>query len=242
MYGLASNVLQASLWSRGDVTPRTPTLVPVTPQDTVAVSMAIKAGNAFMDLMGTTMGQFKEANPNFAVGVAEAIAHAGINRPLAGLAEVALGARTSRDGKLDVDLRQHDVLSWATAVRLLGAKPIDEAIAMDAYQRQLQYRTAMRERTAAISEALRTHAIGTGEIPPDLIESFAQSYTRAGGSIENFRSAYLRALRDATTPRAVILAQQMRESPSAKNYQWAMGADGELPSADNFLVGDDPTK
>ena len=242
MYGAASNLLGAALWSRGDVTPRNPTLVPITPQDTVAVSMGIKAGNAFMDVLHASMGQFKDANPNFAVSIGEAIAHAGINRPLSGLAELALGARTSMDGKLDVNLRQQDVLSWATAVRLLGAKPLDEAIAMDAYNRQIGYRAAMRERTAAIGEALRSHALGTGDIPPDTIDKFAEAYTRVGGDIENFRSTYMRAIRDATTPRAVILAQQMRESPSAKNYQWAMGADGELPSADNFLVGDDPTK
>jgi hypothetical protein len=238
MYGLASNMLGAALWSRGDVTPRTPTLIPVTPQDTVAVSMGLKAGNAFMDLLSATMGQFKDANPNFKVSVAEAIAHAGVNRPLSGLAEIALGARTSKEGKLDVNLSQHDVLSWATAVRLLGAKPIDEAISMEAYQRQLQYRAAMREKTAAIGEALRSHAIGTGEIPPDIIDKFAEAYTRVGGDIKDFRAAYLRALRDATVPRAQVLAEQMRNSPAAQNYQWALGADGK--DLHQFLNGDNP--
>lgn len=232
MYGAASTLLGAALWSRGDVTPRTPTIVPITPQDTVAVSMAMKAGGALMDVLGATMGQFKEANPNFGVSIGEAIAHSGINRPLSGLAELALGARTSMEGKLDVNLRQQDVLSWATAVRLLGAKPLDEAIAMDAYNRQLGYRAAMRERTAAIGEALRSHALGTGDIPNDVIDKFAEAYTRAGGDIANFRSTYMRAIKDATVPRAVILAEQMRKSPAAKNYQWAMGADGELPSPD----------
>ena len=240
MYGLASNMLGAALWSRGDVTPRTPTLIPVTPQDTVAVSMGLKAGNAFMDLISATMGQFKDANPNFTVSVAEAIAHAGVNRPLSGLAEIALGARTSKEGKLDVNLSQHDVLSWATAVRLLGAKPIDEAISMEAYQRQLQYRAAMREKTAAIGEALRSHAIGTGEIPPDTIDKFAEAYTRVGGDIKDFRAAYLRALRDATVPRAQVLAEQMRNSPAAQNYQWALGADGK--DLHQFLNGDNPTE
>ena len=238
MYGLASNMLGAALWSRGDVTPRTPTLIPVTPQDTVAVSMGLKAGNAFMDLLSATMGQFKDANPNFGVSVAEAIAHAGVNRPLSGLAEIALGARTSKEGKLDVNLSQHDVLSWATAVRLLGAKPIDEAISMEAYQRQLQYRAAMREKTAAIGEALRSHALGTGEIPPDTIDKFAEAYTRVGGDIKDFRAAYLRALRDATVPRAQVLAEQMRNSPAAQNYQWALGADGK--DLHQFLNGDNP--
>ena len=238
MYGLASNMLGAALWSRGDVTPRTPTLIPVTPQDTVAVSMGLKAGNAFMDLISATMGQFKDANPNFKVSVAEAIAHAGVNRPLSGLAEIALGARTSKEGKLDVNLSQHDVLSWATAVRLLGAKPIDEAISMEAYQRQLQYRAAMREKTAAIGEALRSHAMGTGEIPPDTIDKFAEAYTRVGGDIKDFRAAYLRALRDATVPRAQVLAEQMRNSPAAQNYQWALGADGK--DLHQFLNGDNP--
>ena len=200
--------------------------------------MGLKAGNAFMDLLSATMGQFKDANPNFKVSVAEAIAHAGVNRPLSGLAEIALGARTSKEGKLDVNLSQHDVLSWATAVRLLGAKPIDEAISMEAYQRQLQYRAAMREKTAAIGEALRSHAIGTGEIPPDIIDKFAEAYTRVGGDIKDFRAAYLRALRDATVPRAQVLAEQMRNSPAAQNYQWALGADGK--DLHQFLNGDNP--
>lgn len=42
----------------------------------------------------------------------------------------------------------------------------------------------------------------------------------------------MRAIRSATIPRAVILAEQMRKSPAAKNYQWAMGADGAFPTAD----------
>ena len=87
LYGGASTMLNAALWTRGDVNPRTPTIVPILPQDMALLSMTAKAAGSLFDITKAILKQGRDANPDLTISVGEAIAHAGINRPLAGIAE-----------------------------------------------------------------------------------------------------------------------------------------------------------
>ena len=224
LYGGASTMLNAALWGRGDINPRTPTIVPILPQDMALIAMSVKAAQSLFDIAGAMLKQGSEANPDLAISVGEAIAHAGINRPMSGIAEMLIGARTSQGGKLDVRLLGNDIMAVGTAIRILGAKPLDESIALDAYQRQLRYKAVTTARLTVIGKDLRTQLLGTGDLDQSTIDAFAEKYSKAGGDLRAFRKFYLRALRDVSTPRAIQLLHSMKNSPYAEQYQMAMGS------------------
>lgn len=224
LYGSASNLLGANLWTRGDTSPRNVTLLPVSPSDIAAVQYVGKGLEA--------LGGFASSMLNggsLKVSGLEAIAHAGINRPLSGVAEWALGARTSQGGKLDMPISQ-DLLSVSTAVRFLGAKPMEEAIKMETFYRFNKMKAADAEKTQAVAEAFRT-ALLNQETGGDAaaLDEFAQRYSDVGGSPANFRKFYLQNLKAVTTPRAVALADRARKSPWANNYQMLLEP-GEIPT------------
>ena len=224
LYGGASTMLNAALWTRGDVNPRTPTIVPILPQDMAMISMSVKAAQSLYDITDAMIKQGSAANPDLKISVGEAIAHAGINRPMSGIAEILIGARTSQGGKLDTNLLGNDIMSVGTAIRILGAKPLDESIALDAYQRQLKYKAKSAAKLNSIGEDLRTQLMGDGTIDPSTLDAFAEKYSKAGGDLKTFRQFYLRAMRDVSTPRAIQLLNSMKNSPYAEQYQMAMGS------------------
>lgn len=224
LYGTASNLLGANLWTRGDTSPRNVTLLPVSPADIAAVQYMTKAIGAGADFATSMLN-----GGNLKVSGLEAVAHAGINRPLAGMAEWALGAKTSNGGKLDMPIDQ-DLLSISTAIRFLGAKPMEEAIKMETFYRFTKMKAADAARTQDIAEAFRTSLLAqeTGGDPAAL-EEFAKRYSDAGGSPANFRKFYLQNLKSISTPRAVAMANTTRKSPWANNYQLLLEP-GEIPA------------
>jgi hypothetical protein len=226
LYGTASNLLGANLWTRGDTSPRNVTILPVSPSDIAAVQYFTKLTGAMGDFATSMLN-----GGSLKVSGLEAVAHAGINRPLAGMAEVALGARTSQGGKLDMPVSQ-DLLSVATAVRFLGAKPIEEAIKMETFYRFNKAKAADAEKLADVAQALRTSVLeqetGGEQVA---IDEYAAQYAARGGNPANFRKFYLQNMKSATTPRAVALANAGRKSPWANNYQMLLEP-GEIPALD----------
>ena len=218
MYGLGSNLLGSNLWSRGGVTPRNTTLVPLNPTDLATVSQSIKY---YESLAGFTQSMLNGGS--LKVSALEAIAHASIARPITGLAELALGAKVSAGGTLDYSL-QHDKLSVASAIRLLGARPMDEAITLEQYYKFNQIQVSDKEKRTKIANALRSQIMDS-EDDVDF-DAFAEKYSKAGGNPREFRQFYLRNLKEATTPRAVLMAEKLRKSPYADSYQRMVQPDG----------------
>lgn len=214
LYGLGSNLLGANLWTRGDSNPRNITVLPVSPSDLAVVSYVKKAGGALADFATSMLN-----GGSLKVSGLEAVAHAGINRPLGGIAEWALGARTSGGGKLDMPIDQ-DLLSVSTAIRFLGAKPMDEAIKMETFQRFNKLRAADQQKLNDIGEAMRSQFLSQETGGEDVaVDEFFKKYTEAGGNPAAFRKFYLGQMRAATTPRATVFANATRNSPWARNYQ-----------------------
>jgi hypothetical protein len=229
LYGLGSNLLGANLWSRGDSNPRNITVLPVTPSDLAVVSYFEKGIGALKDFAQSVLN-----GGSLKVSALEAVAHAGVNRPLAGVAEWALGARTSEGGKLDIPIDQ-DLLSISTAIRFLGAKPMDEAIKMETFQRFNKLKAADQEKLNEIGSALRSQFLSQETGGEDVaVDDFFKRYSDAGGNPAAFRQFYLNQMRAATTPRALVFANATRNSPWARNYQ-------ELLQPDSFPALGSPT-
>ena len=211
VYGLGSNLLGMNFWQKGDVTPRNFSVVPLLPQDWVAVQKTSQAFGALKDF-----GDKMLDGGSLKVSGLELIAHAGLNRPLAGVAEIALGARTSSKGNVDVALN-HDLLSMATTARLLGAKPMDEAIVMEQMNRYAKIKADSQAKKAEITEALRSQIL---DDPSEVdVSAFAKKYSEAGGRPEEFRRNLIKSLKETNTPRAKILADKIRRDPYSQHYQ-----------------------
>ena len=214
LYGGASNLLGANLWVRGDTNPRNITGIPITPSDLAQVSYYGRALGAMKQ-----WGDSILSGGNIKVSTLEAIAHANISRPLTGLSELALGARTTTGGTLEAAVGQ-DLLSWASAVRLLGAKPMQEALTSEATYKFGIVRAKEQKELNDLAYALRTDMIAEkGHIDQDTISAYAKKYIEVGGHPQGFRKWYLANLAKATTPRAQLFAKAIKKNPWAKTYQ-----------------------
>lgn len=205
-YGLASNImihpdLKINLYSRGDISPRSLTIVPTNLAD---MPIAGAWTRAFQSAKGTLS--------NVANGgdvwnsILSGVEQQGISRPMKGLAQVLRGLGEgnmsySASGAGNV-IAANDFLSLANIARLSGAKPFDEAVTQDALFRIQAYQSKDKGQRDALGKAIRT-VVGNGGTPTsDQMENFMDSYAKIGGTQTEFSKWYMQQLKTATTPQA----------------------------------------
>ncbi len=107
----------------------------------------------------------------------------------------------------------------------MGARPMDESIALNTLYRQKQYQALDRARLERLGEVVKTK-LYAGQVPTDEeLDDFMLRYTRSGGRIENFSQSMQRWSRDANTSVVNQLATKLH-SPYRRTLQTIMG--GEL--------------
>lgn len=221
MYGLPSDLLRANLYSRGDINPRSLTIVPTQIKDVPFVS-------GFMNLAKN----LKEVVSKSAVGgdvwssMLQGLEHNGLSRPLAGLAQTleATGPRgtvysTTNKGSI---IAENDLMSWATLTRVAGARPIDETIISDGVYRIHSYQQADHDKMNNLSEAVKASVIA-GRVPDDeQIATFAKEYAKSGGKQPMFNKWMLNEMKSANTSEANKIVTQL-QNPFAQKVQVLMG-------------------
>lgn len=222
LYGAASSATVPilgngiDLYSRGDLTPRTPILLPTSPAEIPIVSFtnklvsnitqaADKIGN------GAPLGQTMQ----------EALAHNGFNRPLAGLMQV-LGTeqRTTNKGALLRTYQTWD--TWNVLTKALGAKPLDEAVAVSSFYRATSYKSYRAEKLEQLGQAYKS-AVAAGENTSELYKEMGMKYAEQGGSIEKFASWTARQNSRVTNSQINEL-RKVNNTPEGKYLQEVMGA------------------
>lgn len=238
LYGTASafplfSGSSPALYTRGDMNPRHITMIPVNPLDVPAVSASLK-------LMGTIASTGKNILQGADVtdSLLKGLEHQGINRPLAGFAQLLAGRTTTSQGALisaSSDMETTSLMAtvadrmtnFGGAARLMGARPMDESIALTTLYRQKQYQAMDRARLERLGEVVKTRLYG-GEVPTDEeFEDFALRYARSGGRVENFSQAMQRWSRDANVSVVNQLANKLK-SPYGQTLQTIMGGE-KLP-------------
>ncbi|MNF48705.1 hypothetical protein D3C87_600960 [compost metagenome] len=229
MFGAPSNVLRASLFTRGDTNPRTWSIVPnpTNPGDIPFIS-------AFAKVFSSTSDAIKQASGGAPVwnSFLNGIEHMGLSRPLAGMAQTAR-AFTNEDGKVlstqanGTILGSNDLVSWATLTRLVGSKPIDEAITSNAYFRVQGYMVKDREKREKLGTELKLNLQGNGEVDSEQIGEFAQRYMELGGKQTGFNSWFMEQYKNTDRSRAEALATGLN-SPYARYMQEIMGGRDSL--------------
>jgi hypothetical protein len=223
LYGLPSNLLQANLYTRGDINPRTVTVIPNNPADIPFVS-AITRTYTNAKSMVSTMAN----GGSVWQGMLQGIEHNGLSRPLAGLAQVAQSIThegnvfsTTKKGNI---AGANDLLSWATAVRLAGGKPLDEGIANDSTFRITAYAAKDRQKMDALNKAIKSHVIAGGNLDAEDMGKFAEQYAALGGKQKEFNKYIMLQIKTANTAKANAITNSLT-NPYARKMQQIMGGE-----------------
>lgn len=196
MYGTASamplvmNGKTPALYTRGDINPRHMSILPMNPLDIPAIDASIRTVKNLMDV-GSKLGSGAAVGPTLLQG----LEHNGINRPLAGLAQVFSGQATTSQGLLISASSDFDLI--ANSARVLGSRPMDEAIALNNNYRMKAYQAADRDRMAHLGEKVRSYLYKNQFPPDDVMDGFMLDYAKAGGRLENFHGALQAWSKDA---------------------------------------------
>lgn len=213
MYGTASAMPLMSdkmpaLYTRGDVNPRYLTVIPMTPMQVPAVDATIRVASNIYNT-----AKKLSAGGDISNTLLEGLEHNGVSRPLAGIAQAANGYTTTSKGSLIS--ANNDLFSIANASRLLGAKPVDEALALNALFRLEAYKAKDAARLEFLGQAVKTK-LRDGETPTtEEMQDFLSAYTSIGGRAENYSRALQRWQRDANTS-VVNQLMYFHETPQAQ--------------------------
>lgn len=191
-----------ALYTRGDINPRQVTVLPTSWDQVPATSAASKVIGTLVQ-MGKQLGEGNTVANTLMYG----LEHNGISRPLAGIAQSIQGFSTTSAGSLIG--ASSDFSAIATASRILGAKPMDEAVALNTKFRLEGYQAADRARQEDLGTVIRQR-IRDGNLEPDDIYDFQTQYAARGGRVDGFGAAMQRWTKGATTSVVNTLADQQK--------------------------------
>jgi hypothetical protein len=227
MYGMSAFPMFSdkfpSLYTRGDLNPRHITIVPTSFSQLPVVEGFTRVAKSVWGI-GNQMAN----GGSFGDAMLHGLEHNGISRPLAGLAQVVKGNSTTSQGSLIS--ANNDLLSITTATRLLGAKPMDEAVALNHKFRMVAYQEADKQRIEALGLPIK-EKIRDGTLSEEDVTDFAGRYAAAGGRVQSYGAAMQRWMRDANTS-VLNTATRSQQSPYAQRLFEVMGGD-PLPDYTN---------
>jgi hypothetical protein len=222
MYGTASafplwSEKAPALFTRGDLNPRSAFIIPTSPMDVPAVSASLKLVTAVLG-MGKQIGNGASATSALLFGME----HNGINRPLAGLAQVLKGSSTTAKG--DLISASGDWLSIATASRLVGAKPMDESLAINTMYRSRAYQAMDKQRIDDLGTVIKDKLRDNQPLTPEDFVDFQGRYAAAGGRVQGYQQAIHRWDKAANIS-VVNEAMKHSQTPAGQRLNQVMGGD-----------------
>lgn len=226
LYGLPSNLLQANLYSRGDINPRQVTILP----SSLSEVPFIGAFGKFLGSMKETVSKVNNGG-NVWESFLQGLEHNGLSRPLAGIAQTLQstgpgGTPYSTTGKGSI-LFSNDLMSWATATRLAGGRPLDEAIINDGVFRIQSYTQQNNARMQLLGEAVKSTTIQGNQPSEDEVIRFAKIYAENGGKQGQFNKFMMNNMKAANTSQVQKITSQLNH-PFAQKMQLLMGGGSDV--------------
>lgn len=204
-----------ALYSRGDINPRHMTILPMSLGDIPAIDASVRVVSNLVDVGKKLIG-----GADVSETLLQGLEHNGVNRPLAGFAQALAGGSTTSKGSLIS--ANSDMELVTNASRILGAKPMDEAIALNNMYRVQAYRMADADRLAALGEVVKTKLM-RNQVPSDEeMFQLQKDYASIGGRLENFNASIQRWSKDAN----VSVLEKMRskmQDPTSQRLNEIMG-------------------
>lgn len=227
MYGMASNMLivpelKVNLYTRGDINPRHPSIVPLNPLDIPSVQAT---GKVFKNLFDTAKSI--KAGGDISTSLLTGLEHNGLSRPLAGLAITLKGLDNPEQASYSTSKRgnviaANDFLSLTNIVRIVGGKPMDEAVALDAMYRVKAYALVDTERRAVLGKAIKSTLLAGADPSREQIDNFTSSYAELGGTQKEFSKWMAQLYKDANLSQTNAILRNL-ESPYNQKMQVLMG-------------------
>lgn len=219
MPGLGGN--WPSLYTRGDINPRHMSILPINPMDVPAIDGSLRfVGNL------VNVGKNLIGGADISSTLLQGLEHNGLNRPLAGVAQMLQGHTTTSKGALIS--ANSDFSLVANAARIAGTRPIDEAIALNQQFRMQAYKAADRDRMTALGEVVKSKLIGGEEVSEEEVLGFMRNYTKIGGQAANFNSA----LQEWSKQANVSAVEKLRTSVNSSEGQRLNEIMGGMPLPD----------
>lgn len=231
-YGAGSSLLGVNVFTRGDLTPMTPTLLP-TPWDSPAaktLANVAKLGGNILESLGaaaTGDGKFAKAN------MLHALEHNNINRPIGRMAAMLQGYSTTVDGKPVYDIWQPEqrgimggfeipqALSAAVtlAAGIAGSSTTSEALTKDTLYRMTAYQIKDKEARRSFTKDMQIEMGKGGEgLTNERYAELAAGYIRKGGTLTGFEQLHARAL---ATGQADPITNVIKKDPANNIYNYA---------------------
>lgn len=235
MYGVASNVLNANFYTRGDINPRSATLLPLNPLDFPAIAGAIHFATDLYD----TAGKIAKGG-SMPASILQGLEHNGLSRPLQGLAQLMQGYSTTSKGDIvsrvwpsvsqitdSSSMGLSELYTAGVYSRILGARPLDEAVSLDASYRKTQFTANSTAQVERLGEAVKTKLYRNQQPTNDDMDSFMRQYAASGENIKNFSKQMLKWTHDANSSVANQVYKSLQR-PGAQNMMQVMGGQ-QLP-------------
>lgn len=221
LYGLPSNLLQTNIYSRGDINPRSVTILPNSLADVPVINASMKFFGGIKEAATKING-----GGNVWESFLQGVEHSSLSRPLAGLAET-LQATTGNHQVMSTTnaggiMYTNDLLSFATMSRLAGGRPIDEAVVNDAVQRIHTYQQYDHQNMLNLAGSIKASNINGQEMGPDQVSQFAKEYTQNGGRLVNFNKFMVNEIKSVHTSAAEKIVTGLK-NPFAQRMQTIMG-------------------
>jgi hypothetical protein len=227
LYGSLSNVTNMGLYSRGDMNPRQLTVVPTDLSQVPFVSAWTRA-------IGQTIKTAEEmrAGGNVASTFLRGIEHAGLSRPLAGLAVVGQGAVNEEGMAISTTSKNnivaaHEVWNIASLGRIAGARPLDEAMLRDAYYRVQVYSGGSAKHVAAVGSAIRDRVRNGEDISQEDVQGFLNEYVKGGGNQKDFNKFWLQQVKKAKKSQIEQMVSHVG-TPQSQYMQKMLGGLGDI--------------
>lgn len=244
-YGPVSNLLGVNLYGRANLTPGGIFNLDVPPtvrQTTDAIVESLK---------------FVQNNSNGAGGVnslLQALEHQSYNRPISGIATLLQGRRTTKEGKqittteetaqntafLDDDL----AYTWGSIVRVLGGRPLNEAIYTDTVYKYTSFKKRDQAELSKLARALTLRDDVRGAIDKDAITEYAESpqlaeskarYAALGGNPKEWQAFLTRQYLKSTSNPGEDVAKKFYNPQVIANISIALGADSRVSNLQQLL-------
>ena len=221
MYGSFSGLLGTSFYSRGDLNVRRPTILPVNPLQWPSVQAGIRVYSTLSQLANN----LASSGGNAPASILMAAEHNGLSRPLSGLAELVQGYSTNTQGQLiSKNAGLAELSTIAGMSRLAGARPLDEAIALDASYRVAAIKARDAERLNELGTAVKT-SLRDGDnegMSEEQSSRLLNEYAQAGGNVVNFSKWMMAQSAGAQTSVVNKISDNMR-NPQSQYMQQIMG-------------------
>lgn len=219
LYGIPSNLLQANIYSRGDINPRQITVLPTSMQEIPLV----QGWGKFLLNMKETVGKVAGGGDIWN-SMLQGLEHNGISRPLSGFAQTLQGGSTSKSGNL---LYSNDLMSWATLTRMAGGRPLDEAITNDAMFRVKSYEAARKADMASLAKTVKTTLVHNDiNQSAEQMARFSERYAYLGGKQANFNKWMMGLYKNTNTEQSETLRNSLT-NPFTYKMQLLMGGEDE---------------